>query len=72
MTFEITNGEETILIEISNKKLKQKDIAQTYALIIRSGEKVDWKKINTAIVNRWSMSGLKKIKEMAWNGKCFE
>lgn len=70
--FTLYNSEEFILNEIANKKLKQKDIAQTYALLIRSGEGIDWRTINEAIVNRWSMSGLKRIKEMAHNGKCFE
>lgn len=68
--FELVDPENVILEEINNKELKQNDIAQTYFLIIRQGTKVDWKKINQAIINRWSKSGLDKIKKLAWSGKC--
>jgi hypothetical protein len=27
---------------------------------------VDWEKLNTYILERWSMSGLKYIKDLAW------
>ncbi len=60
-----------LLDEISNKKMKQKDIAQTYRLARDSSDKTDWIEVNSAIIERWSMSGLKRIKEMAWSGKCF-
>jgi len=49
----------------------QKQIAQTYALALRSEEEVDWKQINTLIIERWSISGLERIKQMAWSGSCF-
>ena len=52
--------------------LIQKDIAQTYALALRSEEFVDWKKINNMIIDRWSITGLERIKKLAWSGKCFE
>ena len=32
-------------------------------------EKIDWEKVNTAIINRWSISGLEYIKKRAWEGK---
>jgi hypothetical protein len=51
--------------------MRRKDVAQTYALAIRSSESVDWSKVNTAIINRWSPYALKWIKEQAWSGKCF-
>ena len=63
---DLVNGEKMILDEIAMPEMKRKDIASTYGLIIRSGEKVDWPKINTAIMNRWSKSGLLWIKEAAW------
>lgn len=37
-----------------------------YAWAILGAEKVCWKTINTAIINRWSPSGLNYIKEKAW------
>lgn len=72
MTLELTNCTNMLLDEISNKKFKQKDISQTYALSLRSSFPTNWKKVNQAIINRWSKSGLDRIKKMAWSGKCFE
>jgi len=57
--------------EIADKRLYQRDIAKTYALALRSSEETDWKKVNTAIIQRWSVSGLETIKKMAWSGSCF-
>lgn len=52
--------------------LTQKQIAQTYALALRSTWPTDWKRVNEAIMKRWSPSGLERIKKMAWSGKCFD
>lgn len=49
----------------------QKQIAQTYALALRSTCKTDWKKVNEMIIKRWSFAGLNRIKELAWSGKAF-
>lgn len=65
---ELKNPEKYILAEIENKKFKRKNIAKTYALILRDNfNKVDWKKINTAIIDRWSTAGLIYIKNLAWS-----
>ena len=67
--------ESVLLNEIASKECKRKDIAQTYALALRSSEArdklIDWRKVNDAIVARWSLSALNWIKEQAWSGKCF-
>ena len=65
---ELFNCTEVLLDEISKREFKQKDIAQTYALALKSNEKTDWVKINKAIIEQWSISGLARIKEMAWSG----
>jgi len=62
----------TLLREIEDKTFKQKDIAKTYALAIRSSEDTEWWKVNRTIVKRWSVSGLNRIKQLAWSGKVFE
>lgn len=49
----------------------QRQIAQTYALGIRSSWPTDWKRVNAAISAKWP-KGLERIKKMAWSGKCFE
>lgn len=66
MRLELVDGQSVILREIADKAMKRKDVALTYALILRSREKVDWLAINTAIIQRWSKSGLIWIKEQAW------
>ncbi len=71
MTVELFNCTSTLLHEIEVLKLKQKDVAMTYALALRSSAPTDWRTINTAIIDRWSKSGLDRIKKMAWSGKCF-
>lgn len=54
-----------------NQGLSQKQIAQTYALALRSSWPTDWKRVNEAILARWP-KGLERIKRMAWSGKCFD
>ena len=50
--------------------LRQKDIALTYAMAMKShaqgAEEVDWGAINEAILAKWSISGLDRIKKRAW------
>ena len=72
MKIELADCTNAILREIDNPRLYRKDIAMTYALALRSSEEVDWAKVNKAIMNRWSSSGLKFIKEQAWSGKCYK
>ena len=68
------NPEDTILEEIQMRGIKQKDIAQTYAFLLKDPDAgdLDWRTINQAIIDRWSVSGLERIKKMAWDGSCFE
>lgn len=70
MRAEIMCVESVIESEIANG-LNQKDIAQTYALALRSSWPTDWKRVNEAILKRWP-KGLNRIKEMAHSGKCFQ
>jgi hypothetical protein len=50
--------------------MHQKDIASTYAMAIRSAEagawQADWHRVNHAIIDRWSMAGLERVKNMAF------
>ena len=66
--------EETLLKNISNKNKIKKDIAIAYYFALMSIDRIriNWRRINQAIVNRWSFSALKYIKYLAWSGKCFE
>lgn len=69
--FELADIENTIESEIASK-FTQRQIAQTYALALKSSWPTNWERVNRMIVNRWSASGLERIKKMAWSGKCFE
>jgi hypothetical protein len=72
----LAESESQLIREIADTSLKRRDIAQTYALAIdaerEDGAKVDWHKVNRAIIDRWSPSGLEWIKKQAWTGKCWE
>lgn len=72
MRIELANCTKTLLGEIADKGFKQKSVAMTYALVLRSDEPTDWKIVNRAIIDRWSVSGLNRIKKVAWSGKCFD
>lgn len=54
-----------IMNEIEDKRFKRQQVADTYAILIQKGHK-DFAAINQAILNRWSMSGLRWIKTQAW------
>jgi hypothetical protein len=67
--FELGDPEGQLLKEIADPSMTRRDVALTYGLAIRSGkERVDWPKVNRAIVDRWSLSALEWIKDFAWKG----
>src|SRR5690606_7488261 len=65
LTFE--NLEAIILGEIADRAMTQRDVAQTYAIMIRQcgPDGADWARINRAIMDRWSGSGLVRFKQLA-------
>lgn len=70
-TMELCCVEQVIKNEIA-QGLNQRQIAQSYALGLRSSFPTDWAAVNKAIIDRWSVSGLNRIKNMAHSGKCFQ
>jgi hypothetical protein len=69
---ELCNCEATLLREIACKEVTRRDVAQTYRLAMaQTSERVDWGKVNRAIVARWSLSALRWIKRKAWDGSAF-
>ena len=70
-TFTIYDPTGQLLGEIADTRITQRSVALTYRLAMiaeQHGETVDWPKINRAIMNRWSRSGLERVKKMAWAG----
>lgn len=63
-----TEIEGALLKEIPDKTLYQIDIALTYRLAIHADpvSNFNWKKVNKAIIKRWSKSGLLRVKKLAW------
>lgn len=70
MHFELGDVEGVIENEIK-QGCSQRQIAQTYALAIRSSWPTDWQRVNAAILAKWP-KGLERIKKLAWSGKCFD
>lgn len=70
-TIELMACTEVLLNEIA-QGAKRRAVAQTYRLAMQSSHPTDWAKVNAAIIDRWSFSGLEWIKKQAWSGKCFE
>ena len=66
MSLELICCTEILLQEIADKRFKQRNVAKTYALSIMSSEETDYEKVNKAIIERWSHSGLERIKQLAW------
>jgi len=68
MSFNLVCCTDVILNEIA-LGLTQKQIALTYAMAIKSAaqkaDTPDWGKINRAILSKWKMSGLERIKKRA-------
>lgn len=74
MKLEMVDCERALLEEIADPKMKRRDVAKSYALTIKSSEfvQIDFDRVNRAIMQRWSASGLEWIKKQAWTGKCFD
>jgi FixJ family two-component response regulator len=69
---ELAFPESQIEREIS-QGLTQKQIAMTYALALQiKSKRVDWARINMAILNKWGAKALNRIKDMAHTGSCFK
>lgn len=66
MTIELMACEMVLLQDIAEPSCTQKSLATTYAMALCSSDKPDWKKVNEAIIARWSFAGLERVKKMAW------
>lgn len=59
-----------LLREIADKRMHQKDVALTFAMALKSeaegADRVDWETVGGAAIERWSLSGWRRIKERGW------
>ena len=56
----------TLLRHIGDQRIHQSEVADAYAMALVSSEATDWPKVNRAIIDRWSLAGLKRVKRLAW------
>ena len=63
---ELADPEGDLLREIADPDMRINDVRLTYRLALRSQDRVDWGKVNRAIIERWSLAALERIKAFAW------
>lgn len=68
MRLELCNCEATILGEITTPEMDEGQVALTYRLCLQSSERdsIDWGRVNRAILARWGLAALERIKRRAW------
>ena len=66
---ELADPQGYLLGEIANPAMKRLDVAKTYRLVLhsQSRDRVNWRTVNTAVIERWSVSALEWIKKFAWS-----
>lgn len=62
---ELADCTATLLREIADRRATQRDVAVTYLWARASSEPTDWPRVNRAIMDRWSPSGLVRLKRIA-------
>jgi hypothetical protein len=65
---ELADPQGQLLEEVADPAMTRRQVALTYRLALRSEDRVDWPKVNQAIISRWSVSALLYIKRIAWGG----
>jgi len=60
--------EDTMLDELASPGVTRRMVALTYAFALCSSERdtIDWRRVNRAIIDRWSPHALHWIKTEAW------
>jgi hypothetical protein len=62
----LTDPQGTLLEEIADPAMRVKDVTLTYAFALLDQEAVDWPEVNKAIIGRWSVATLDRVKREAW------
>ena len=66
MRVELMDTTGTLLRETQMTEITRDIIALTYAMALCSSDKTDWRTVNLAIIDKWSISALEYIKTRAW------
>ena len=69
MTLELMLCEQTLIEHIANPRATRDVVANVYGMAIMSSEArtLNWRRVNEAIIARWSRSALEYIKRRAWS-----
>ena len=51
---------------IDDRKNTRADVVDLYQTALMFSLDVDWPAVNAAIIERWSLAGLRHIKKLAW------
>lgn len=62
----LANPEGQLLGEIADPTMTVRDVTQAYALALLDQDAVRWPVVNRAIIARWSMAALDRVKRDAW------
>ncbi len=65
----IVSATQELLDAIKDHANKQADVADLYQTTLMFKVEFDAPAVNAAIIDRWSMSGLRHIKQLAWSGR---
>lgn len=72
MKIELEYPQDVLLLELKQPEMTQRDVAITYAWVMKQQPGADWPRINRAIQKRWKgKTALARVKEMAWKF-CYE
>jgi hypothetical protein len=73
LRIELVDPTGQLLGEIADRRLCQKDVAQTLALVrlYRQEDEVDWAAVAAAAIERWSRPGWRRIKTLAHSERCW-
>lgn len=64
--FRLADPEGELMETIARPGTKVRELTITYGLALRDQDRVDWPKVNTAIIERWSVATLARVKKAAW------
>jgi hypothetical protein len=64
--FRLADPEGELMETIARPGTKIRELTVTYGLALRDMDRVDWPKVNAAIIERWSAGTLDRVKKAAW------
>lgn len=57
---------EQSIVDVIDSGGAKEYVATMYARAYNSGQSIDWRRVNDAIIARWSKTALREVKKLAW------